>query len=162
MARIRTVKPDFWSHERVMSCSREARLLFIGMWNFADDRGRLPDSAKSIRAQVLPGDDDVDATIVRRWLDELSTNGLILFYERDGRAFIQITGWDHQRIDKPRPSKIPPPNSTNDRRTVDDQSSQYLTLSNLNVSNLTGPAEEASKTLDLKAIREQMAKKANA
>lgn len=109
MARIRTIKPDFWSNEKVMACSREARLLFIGMWNFADDRGRLTDSARSIKAQILPGDDDIDSSNARRWLDELSSNELIRFYEAGDRAYIQITGWDHQRIDRPRPSKIPPP-----------------------------------------------------
>lgn len=155
MARIRTIKPDFWANEKVMSCSRDARLLFVGMWNFADDRGRLTDSARSIKAQVFPGDDDIDSQSVRRWLDELSSNGLVLFYERDGRAYIQVTGWDHQRIDKPRPSKIPPPDSSNVRRPIDDQSDPYLTLSNLSVSNLTGPSDEGSKDAaspELKAI----------
>jgi len=34
MARIRTIKPEFWTAEQVMELSRDARLLFIGMWNF--------------------------------------------------------------------------------------------------------------------------------
>lgn len=39
MARIRTIKPEFWTAEQVMELSRDARLLFIGMWNFCDDAG---------------------------------------------------------------------------------------------------------------------------
>lgn len=117
MARIRTVKPEYWSSEQVMACSRGSRLLFIGLWNFADDAGRLADSAKTIKAQVFPGDDDLNSEIVRGMLDELSSNGLLMKYEVDGRAYLQITGWKHQKIDKPQPAKCPEPNSTNDRRT---------------------------------------------
>lgn len=135
MARIRTIKPEFWSNEKIMGSSRNSRLLFIGLWNFADDAGRMIDSAKTIKAQVYPGDDDICSTMVRGMLDELSEIGLLQKYEVDGRAYLQITGWDHQRIDKPRASKIPPPNSTNDRRSV----APDLTLSNPTVSNLSRP-----------------------
>lgn len=136
MARIRTIKPDFWSNEKVMSCSRNSRLLFIGLWNYADDAGRMVDSAKTVKAQIFPGDDDIVSENVRGMLDELSGNGLLLKYEVGGRAYLQITGWDHQRIDKPRPSRIPPPDSTNDRRSF----APDLTLSNLTLSNLTKSA----------------------
>lgn len=119
MARIRSIKPEFWTSAQVMAVSRNARLLFIGIWNFADDGGRCPNSAKSIRAQVFPGDDDVSTENVRRWIDELSTNGLLRQYEVDGATFLQVTGWHHQKIDRPRPSRLPPPplvdHSTNAR-----------------------------------------------
>jgi hypothetical protein len=117
MARIRTVKPEYWSSEQVMACSRNSRLLFIGLWNFADDCGRLADSAKSIKAQIFPGDDDVNSENVRGMLDELSSNGLLLKYEVNGKAYLEITGWKHQKIDRPQPPKHPPPDSTNARRS---------------------------------------------
>lgn len=122
MARIRSIKPEFWSSEQVMNVSREARLLFIGLWNFADDSGRCVNSAKTLKAQVFPGDDDVDSTTIRRWLDDLSANDLLRQYEVDGKAYLWITGWNHQKIDRPRPSKYPDPpigqNSTNNRRAL--------------------------------------------
>lgn len=108
MARIRTIKPEFWTNERVMECSVTARLLFIGMWNFADDLGRLPLSAKTIKAQIFPSD-DISGDAILRMVGELSTNGLVLTYEVDGRQYIQIVGWQHQRIDKPQPGKCPGP-----------------------------------------------------
>ena len=43
MARIRTIKPEFWTSEQVVDCSPTARLLFIGLWNFCDDGGVHPD-----------------------------------------------------------------------------------------------------------------------
>ncbi len=42
MARIRSIKTEFWTAEQVMECSPIARLLFIGMWNFCDDGGNHP------------------------------------------------------------------------------------------------------------------------
>jgi hypothetical protein len=85
-----------------------ARLLFIGMWNFADDCGRLALSPKTLKAQIMPSDDITGENILGM-LKELSSNGLILAYEVDGRKYIQITGWQHQRIDKPQPGKHPAP-----------------------------------------------------
>lgn len=91
-----------------MECSMTARLLFIGMWNFADDLGRLPLSAKTIKAQVFPSD-DINSSTILGMVEELSRNGLVLRYEVDGREYLQITGWQHQRIDKPQPGKCPSP-----------------------------------------------------
>lgn len=38
-----------------------ARLLFIGLWNFACDNGHLQDKPKQIKMRIFPGD-DVNAT----------------------------------------------------------------------------------------------------
>jgi hypothetical protein len=108
LARIRSIKPEFWTSEQVMECSLNTRLLFIGMWNFADDLGRLPMSVKTIKASVFPGD-DIALDTIRGMIDELSTNGLILRYVVDDKEYLQITGWQHQRIDKPQPGKCPSP-----------------------------------------------------
>jgi hypothetical protein len=91
-----------------MECSLNARLLFIGMWNFADDLGRLPLSLKTIKASILPGD-DISLDTIRGMVAELSKNGLVLTYEAAGREYLQITGWQHQRIDKPQAGKCPAP-----------------------------------------------------
>jgi hypothetical protein len=120
MARIRSIKPEFWTSAQVMECSPMARLLFIGMWNFADDAGRMTYSPKTLKAQIYPSD-DLTAAEVEKLIVELSSNGLIIIYSADGKEFISITGWAHQKIDKPRPSKLPAPfadGSTTVRRKV--------------------------------------------
>lgn len=108
MARIRSIKPEFWTSEQVMECSPITRLLFIGMWNFADDAGRLPFSPKTIKAQIFPGDaitcDDVSGMVA-----ELSANGLVSSYVVEGKQYLLITGWKHQKIDKPQKPKYPEP-----------------------------------------------------
>ena len=32
MPRIRTIKPEFWTDEKIIELSLPARLLFIGLW----------------------------------------------------------------------------------------------------------------------------------
>ena len=107
MARIRSIKPEFWSSEQVMECSTNARLLFIGLWNFCDDAGRMPLKARQIKAQILPGD-DITSENVLGMVEELSANGLITIYTVDNKKYLEITGWHHQRIDKPQKPKYPP------------------------------------------------------
>lgn len=100
MARIRTIKPEFWTSEQVMECEPVTRLLFIGLWNFCDDYGNHPASPKTIKALVFPGDDIAPATI-ERMLEELSRNRLIAYYEHSGKRYLHVRGWKHQKIEKP-------------------------------------------------------------
>ncbi|ACA18454.1 hypothetical protein M446_4096 [Methylobacterium sp. 4-46] len=119
MARIRTIKPEFWTSAQVMECSPNARLLFIGLWNFADDAGRMALSPKRIKAQIYPSD-DFTAADVRRMIDELAANDLVSVYVVDDEEFLAITGWHHQKIDRPQDPRTPEPpdgHSPNGRRT---------------------------------------------
>lgn len=106
MARIRTTKPEFWTSEQIMECSPIARLLFIGMWNFCDDGGNHPASARTLKAEIFPSD-DFTSTDVQRLIDELSSNSLITLYTAQNKDFWHVNGWHHQKIDKPT-FKYPP------------------------------------------------------
>jgi hypothetical protein len=117
MARIRSIKPEFWSSEDVSNVSRDARLLFIGMWNFADDVGNGQASPKSLRMKVFPGDDDIDDQTIMGLLQELSKNDLVDIYKAEGKQYYHVTNWYHQRIDKPQKPKFPE-YSTNTPRTL--------------------------------------------
>lgn len=108
MARIRSIKPEFWTSAQVLECSANARLLFIGMWNFCDDAGRHPDSVKQLKAEIFPADEMTLAEI-EEMVDELSSNDLIMRYVVEGKGFIQVKGWHHQRIDKAQKPKHPAP-----------------------------------------------------
>lgn len=108
MARIRSIKPEFWTSEQILECSTNARLLFIGLWNFCDDEGRHPESLRRLKAEVFPGD-DITLEGVQVLVDELVEHGLVEIYETSqGECFWQVTGWHHQRIDKPQESRYPP------------------------------------------------------
>ncbi len=93
-----------------MECSLETRLFFIGLWNFCDDYGRHPTSAKQLKALIFPGD-DIAPENVRRMIDELASNGLIELYTVEGKEYLFVTGWAHQKIDKRQDAKFPPRSS---------------------------------------------------
>ena len=63
MARIRTVKPEFWTSSQIVECSPIARLAFIGMWNFCDDRGIHVADFRRLKMEVFPGDEIAVADI---------------------------------------------------------------------------------------------------
>lgn len=110
MARIRTIKPEFWTSEQIMECSPNARLLFIGLWNFCDDAGIHPASPKTLKAEIFPSD-DISASEVEGLVGELIAQGLLEKYEVAGHHYWAVTGWHHQRIDQPT-FKHPRPDGT--------------------------------------------------
>ena len=99
MARIRSVKPEFWTSEQIAECSPNARLMFIGMWSFCDDYGVHPASCARLKMEVFPAD-SISSSDVRRMIDELLSNRLIQEYEIAGTKYWWVTGWDkHQKPD---------------------------------------------------------------
>ncbi len=101
MARIRTVKPEFWTSEQVMEISPLARLAFIALWTFSDDNGVHPASYKTLRAEAFAGD-DITADAVAGLVSEMLREGLLGDFESNGKRYWFVTGWGkHQRIDKP-------------------------------------------------------------
>lgn len=109
MARIRCIKPEFWTSESVGRLSRDSRLLFIALWNLADDSGRLRGGLPYLSGAVFPYDEDARAKI-GDWLTELEGGGMVRRYScADGNSYIDIPKWlKHQKIEKPSPSKLPP------------------------------------------------------
>jgi hypothetical protein len=104
VARVRTIKPEFWSDDKLTECSLKARLLFIGTWNFADDAGNLDRSAKQIKARVFP----VDSIDCEPLLAELIARGLLIEYSVSGRKFLHIRGFEkHQVINRPSKPQCP-------------------------------------------------------
>lgn len=100
MPRIRTIKPEFFTSEQIVECSPSARLLFVGLWCFCDDGGVHPASLARLKMEVIPAD-PVTIQDIGKWIEELKGVGLIESYLVDGKEFWHVTGWHHQRIDKP-------------------------------------------------------------
>jgi hypothetical protein len=70
------------------------------MWNFSDDAGIHPKSYRRLKMEVFPGD-DIPIDYIERWISELIDAGLIIEYTVNGKDYWQVTGWKHQKIDKP-------------------------------------------------------------
>ena len=92
MARIRTIKPEFFTSEDIVELDPLARLLYIATWCEADKEGRLVWKPKTFKMRYFPADDcDIDALS-----DALVTRGLVCLY---GENFAYIPSFkDHQHI----------------------------------------------------------------
>ncbi len=105
--RIRTIKPEFWESETLSRVSRDARLLFVGLFSSCDDSGRTRASSRLLASRLFPYDEDA-GSLLDGWLSELEDAGCIRRYCVGGESFLDIPKWlSHQKIDKPSPSKIP-------------------------------------------------------
>jgi hypothetical protein len=110
VARIRTIKPQFFLNEDVAALPYEWRLLFIGLWTQADRSGRLEDRPQRLKAALFPYD-DLD---VNDGLGCLTNAGLITRYDGNGQRLIAIPKWaKHQQPNtKEALSEFPPPEGT--------------------------------------------------
>lgn len=99
MARIRTIKPEFWGDEKLAVLDATTRLVFLGLLSMADDAGRLIDNVKSLDGQLFPRTDDS----CREALEVLAKLERIDRYcAASGQSIIQIVHWTrHQKINKP-------------------------------------------------------------
>jgi len=126
MARIRTIKPEFWSHPVMTKQTDAVRLLAIALLNFSDDEGYFYAERKLIRSFVWPLDDSSKKS--DRSMSELCRIGYIKMYQskEHGNIGKVVNFNEHQRIDRPKPSEIKnliiDERSTNDRRTIDERS----------------------------------------
>jgi hypothetical protein len=97
--RIRTVKPEFWSDEKTGTLSMPAALLFLAMFNFADDKGRLRGVPSLLKAQAFPYRPEID---IEAALSELLAKKLVRPYQARGQAYLEIINFlKHQVINKP-------------------------------------------------------------
>ena len=95
MARIRTIKPEFFTSEDVVSLSPLARLLYIAMWCESDREGRFEWKPRTFKLRYLPGDEcDVEGLAT-----ELTASGMVILYEAEGRVYAEIPSFTkHQSI----------------------------------------------------------------
>ena len=107
--RIRTVKPDFFLSETLGELTPLHRILFEGLWCYADREGRLEDRPRYLKTVILP----YDKTDVDRLLQDLCEHParFIIRYQAEGRRYIVVTGFkDHQALNHREPeSCIPEP-----------------------------------------------------
>lgn len=111
MARIRSLKPEFWADEDLAELPRDARLLYMGLWNLADEHGRLRGDARYVKGQLLPYDDDLPPSAVDGLLNLLHRTGKALRYRANGRPYVYLpTLARHQRLEPDKvPSRLPAP-----------------------------------------------------
>jgi len=107
MARIRTIKPEFFTSEDIVSLSPLARLLYIALWCEADREGRLVWKPRTFKLRYFPADTcDIDALCA-----ELLSASLVSLY---GDGFAVIPAFRvHQHINpRETQSQLPEPDAS--------------------------------------------------
>lgn len=96
MAKIRPLHWDIWTDGDVVALSPFARLLYMGLWNFACDNGHVEDKSNTIKLRVLPADDvnvaellrEIDATpLIHRETGWITIVGAATRWKVDKRYF---------------------------------------------------------------------------
>lgn len=101
MARVRTIKPKFWDDIKIGRISRDARLLYIGLWNFADDVGVVIGDTVWLKSKIFPYD-QIQVQQFDKWINELVKTGFICLLSYHDERFIYLpTFTRHQVINKP-------------------------------------------------------------
>jgi hypothetical protein len=123
MARIRTIKPEFWTHPIMGRLDDSSKSLAIALLNFSDDEGFFQADPNLVRSSCRPFDDD--STIIRRCLGTLIKSGWVEIktHPTHGAIGRVVNFAEHQRIDRPKVSNLSSyfvdDESTIDRRLID-------------------------------------------
>lgn len=116
--RIRSIKPEFYRSDDIDRLDWHDRFVFIGLWSYVDDNGVGYDKLSAICADLFAGDMERDPreTLARvsKALENFAADGLITRYQGpDGKRYLHVSGWKHQRVDKPNKPRYPLPTSEN-------------------------------------------------
>ncbi len=105
--RARNIKPGFFKNEELGELPPLARILFAGLWCYADKEGNFEWRPKRIKAEILPYD-ECDITSL---LMSLRSAKFILDYNDNGNTYGFIPGFRSHQNPHPHEagSKIPNP-----------------------------------------------------
>lgn len=114
--RSRNIKPNLFKNDELAELDPLARLLFIGLWCYADREGRIKYRPARIKAELLPYDD----CDIEELMTQLDSKDFIRLYEVEKQAYLWIPKFlDHQR---PHPnekeSELPPYTSGSNTKVV--------------------------------------------
>jgi hypothetical protein len=110
MGRIRTVKPELFTHEDLFELEQltklPIRVSFIGLFTCCDREGRFKWRPKTLKLYVAPYD-DCDFS---RVLDALMTRGFVVKYEVNGEEFGYMPTFNKHQVINNRESDSELPN----------------------------------------------------
>lgn len=100
MARIRSIKPDFFRHEalqdlEIANPGSYPMMVFAGLWGHCDSKGRFEWRPRQLKLDILPFlPFDMAET-----LEILAKSGMVNRYEVDGKSYGEIPTFEkHQRL----------------------------------------------------------------
>lgn len=109
MARKRMIDPAIWESIDFSKLSAAAKIVFIGLFSFADDEGRGRATASYLKSKLFAFSDEVSNAGVKKCLREISQHMSITFYaDAKGDEYYTLDNWRKwQRLDRPAESQLP-------------------------------------------------------
>lgn len=110
--KARPLATSFWDDDNVANLSRDARLTLAGLiTKMADDEGRFVATPNAINGELYPHD-NLRPEKVKRWLEEIVSEGMVRIYKVNAGTYGWLPGWGrHQKPPHPTPSTLPAPPS---------------------------------------------------
>lgn len=116
MARIRTIKPEFFTSETLAQLTLAQERSFAGLLTQADDKGRLRNQPGALNGALWPERPEHSTADMAADIDAIVALGLLCKYTGpDGKAYLHFPSWDeHQKISHPSTRNLNPACPTHD------------------------------------------------
>lgn len=147
MARIRSLKPEYFDDEELgTQTSRDARLMYPGLWCYADEHSRVRGNPAWIKGKIFPFDEDVTPADVDRWISELEAVGSVVRYEVKGASYLFLPNLSaHQRLDTDKvPSRLPAPPCADGSGKFSDDSENVQTRVHASLKHVASSREQVA------------------
>lgn len=106
MARIRTIKPEFFTSSDILGLAPLARLLYVALWCEADRDGRLKWDLETFGYRYMPK----EAKQIEGLAQELIERELVILYEVEAKTYADIPSFtSHQVINNRESISVIPP-----------------------------------------------------
>ncbi|KAA6324381.1 hypothetical protein EZS27_026289 [termite gut metagenome] len=107
MARIRTIKPEFWEDEKIALLPMSCRLFYIGTWNISDDNGVFRGNPIILKSKIFPYDENLRSSEISKWLDALVEARMLIPISYENESYYKIrTFQSHQKFDARYPNYL--------------------------------------------------------
>lgn len=101
MARIRTIKPDFFTSPDTAAVDFPVRIFYAALWCWADDFGIGETNLNGLLGHAFPDSDGFTAQDVRRFCADCAQHFDVTFYAVRGRHYFAIPSWEkHQKLER--------------------------------------------------------------
>jgi hypothetical protein len=101
MARIRTLKPEFFRSPDTASVDFPVRIFYQALWCWADDFGIGETNLHGLLGFAFPDEDGFTAQDLRRFCADVAKHFAVTFYTVRGRHYYAIQSWEkHQKLER--------------------------------------------------------------
>jgi len=115
--RARNIKPGFFENEELAELSFECRLLYIGLWCYADREGRFEWRLKRIKALIFPYDLKLD---IEKMLNVMTCKGHVMTYNCNGKKYGFLPTFKNHNNPHPHEAKSKCPDPKNFIKQTDN------------------------------------------